>query len=154
MPSRIGIDFSRALERGTSGAVPRCGNWPSAPRYRLSRLRARRSLPRERSIVLFNRGERFTDSASEFARELDSETLERLLFLPLVLAPQPEQSPVRQSVARSPKTYWLPRLAIEPSRTAALAVRSQISRAISRRELPIGWPPHQTRGAAGPVRQK
>ena len=40
-------------------------------------------------------------------------------------------SPVRHSSARSPNTYWLPRLASEPSRTAALAVRSQISRAIS-----------------------
>ena len=34
--------------------------------------------------------------------------------------------PVLQFLARRPRTYWLPRLAIEPSRTAALAVRSQI----------------------------
>jgi hypothetical protein len=38
---------------------------------------------------------------------------------------------VRQFRVRNHNTYWLPRLAIEPSRTAALAVRSQISRAIS-----------------------
>ena len=38
---------------------------------------------------------------------------------------------MRQFLARNPKTYWLPRLSIEPSRTAALAVRSQISRASS-----------------------
>ena len=50
-------------------------------------------------------------------------------------------SPVRQSFARSPSTYWLPRLAIEPSSTTALAVRSQISRAtlgVSRASE--GWP--------------
>ena len=34
-------------------------------------------------------------------------------------------------LARNPTTYWVPRLSIEPSRTAALAVRSQISRASS-----------------------
>ena len=39
--------------------------------------------------------------------------------------------PVLQFLARRPKTYWLPRLAIEPSRTAALAVRSQTCCAIS-----------------------
>ena len=38
---------------------------------------------------------------------------------------------MRQFLARSHNTYWLPRLAIEPSRTAVLPVRSQISRAIS-----------------------
>ena len=39
--------------------------------------------------------------------------------------------PVLQFLARRPKTYWLPRLAIEPSSTAALAVRSQTCCAIS-----------------------
>ena len=36
-------------------------------------------------------------------------------------------SPVRHLFARKPRTYWLPRLEIEPSRTAALLLRSQIS---------------------------
>ena len=36
-----------------------------------------------------------------------------------------------QFLARRPNTYWLPRLAIEPSRTTALAVRSQTCCAIS-----------------------
>ena len=40
-------------------------------------------------------------------------------------------SPVRQFLARKPNTYWLPRLVIEPSTTAALPVRSQISAATS-----------------------
>jgi hypothetical protein len=58
---------------------------------------------------------------------------------------------VRQLFARNPSTYWLPRGAIEPSSTAALPVRSQISRAssgvscasadlpIRRRVCPIRW---------------
>ena len=50
-------------------------------------------------------------------------------------------SPVRQFRARSPSTYWLPRLAIDPSSTAALAVRSQISRASSGvSRASAGWP--------------
>ena len=36
-----------------------------------------------------------------------------------------------QFLARRPNTYWLPRLAIEPSSTMALAVRSQICCATS-----------------------
>ena len=38
---------------------------------------------------------------------------------------------MRQFLARSHKTYWLPSPAIEPSRTAELPVRSQISRETS-----------------------
>ena len=38
---------------------------------------------------------------------------------------------MRQFLARNHKTYWLPRLAIEPSRTAVPPVRSQISCATS-----------------------
>ena len=53
-------------------------------------------------------------------------------------------SPVRQFLARNHKTYWLPRLAIEPSRTAALPVRSQISRAISGVSGVSARPVHQT----------
>jgi hypothetical protein len=49
--------------------------------------------------------------------------------------------PLRQSVARNPRMYWLPRLAMEPSRTAALAVRSQISRATAGVSRAFGaWP--------------
>src|ERR1017187_2211065 len=50
-------------------------------------------------------------------------------------------SPLRQLRARKPRTYWLPRRAIEPSSTAALAVRSQISLASSGvRCASGGWP--------------
>ena len=38
---------------------------------------------------------------------------------------------MRQFLARNDKMYWLPRLAIEPSRTAVPSVRSQISCATS-----------------------
>ena len=51
---------------------------------------------------------------------------------------------MRQFFARSPTTYWLPRLAIEPSRTAALAVRSQMSFAISGRQPRVRRLAHQT----------
>ena len=46
-----------------------------------------------------------------------------------------------QSFARKPTTYWLPRLAIVPSRTATLPVRSHMSRAIPGvRRASDGWP--------------
>ena len=48
-----------------------------------------------------------------------------------------------QFLARRPRTYWLPRLAIEPSRTAALAVRSQTCCAISRGQPRIFRLSHQ-----------
>ena len=51
---------------------------------------------------------------------------------------------MRQFVARSPRTYWLPRLAIEPSRTAAPAVRSQMSFASSGRQPRVRRLAHQT----------
>jgi hypothetical protein len=48
---------------------------------------------------------------------------------------------VRQFLARNPKTCWLPRLAIEPSRTAVLEVRSHISLAIGGVSgASPGWP--------------
>src|SRR5260370_419280 len=49
-------------------------------------------------------------------------------------------SPVRQFLARKPNTYWLPRLAIDPSRTAAPPARSQISLATSAvSDASAGW---------------
>src|ERR1039457_4321783 len=42
------------------------------------------------------------------------------------------RSPVRQFLARKLNTYWLPRLVMEPSTTAALPVRSPISGATTR----------------------
>ena len=50
---------------------------------------------------------------------------------------------MRQFLARNPRTYWLPRLAIEPSRTAALAVRSQMSLASSGRQPRVRRLAHQ-----------
>ncbi len=48
---------------------------------------------------------------------------------------------MRQSFARKPTTYWLPRLLIVASKTAALPVRSHTSRAISGvRRASDGWP--------------
>jgi len=47
-------------------------------------------------------------------------------------------------LARNPKTYWLPRWSIEPSSTAALAVRSQISLVQLRSEPRICRLAHQT----------
>ena len=50
-------------------------------------------------------------------------------------------SPSRQSTARSPNTYRLPSLAIEPSSTAVLATRWQTSRALAAvRAPPVGRP--------------
>ena len=47
---------------------------------------------------------------------------------------------MRQSTAFRRGTYWVPRLAIEPSRAKALPARSQISRAISgARRASAGW---------------
>src|ERR1035438_3674010 len=43
-------------------------------------------------------------------------------FLAACTCSSSSRSPVRQFVARSPTTYWLPKLAIEPSTTAALPV--------------------------------
>ena len=50
---------------------------------------------------------------------------------------------MRQLLARSVNTYWLPRGAIEPSRIAVLPVRSQTPRASSGREPRIGAVAHQ-----------
>ena len=52
--------------------------------------------------------------------------------MPLAVACSSEsRSPVRQFTAFRPRTYWLPKLEIEPSMVAALAVRWQTSRASS-----------------------
>ncbi len=52
-------------------------------------------------------------------------------------------SPVRQFLARTPDTYCLPRRAIQPSTTAALPVRSQISDATSGVSFASGALDHQ-----------
>ena len=52
-------------------------------------------------------------------------------FLSVWACSSARTSPVRQFLALSHKTYWLPIPAMEPSRTPELPVRSQISRAIS-----------------------
>ena len=53
--------------------------------------------------------------------------------LPLaVTCSSASMSPLRQFTALRPSTYWLPRLAMEPSMVAVLPVRWQTSRASSR----------------------
>jgi len=67
---------------------------------------------------------------SELSRDLTERVQDifspRNLYLLLI-----NRVPEVQFLARKPRTYWLPRLAMEPSRTRALAVRSQICCATS-----------------------
>ena len=68
-------------------------------------------------------GERFANSRPETRRNL-TECAQYLFFacrLRLLVA---RMSPVVQCVARRPRTYSLPSAAIDPSRTAALPVRT------------------------------
>src|SRR5205823_2360068 len=90
--------------------------------------------------VLFDRGERFADSGSEFTGNL-TQGIQDVFFsccLRLLLIEDLSSAAV---LCPYPNTYWLPRRATEPSRTAALAVRSQISRASSAvSRASAGWP--------------
>lgn len=83
----------------------------------------------------------------------DSPSLSRILVVALpsalstsslreaCVSSRANESPLAQFTAFNPTTYWLPRLLIEPARTAALPVRSQISRAVSRVMRPLGERP-------------
>ena len=90
----------------------------------------------------------FSAGASYFCTEAsDSPSFSRIFVaaspsafstcsLPLAVACSfASTSPLRQFTAFSPTTYWLPRLEIEPSMVAALAVRWQTSWANSRVSL-------------------
>ena len=78
--------------------------------------------------MLFDCRERFADSGSESTGDLTQGVQDvffsRRLHLLLI-----KDLSGAAALWRNPKMYWLPRLLTVPSRTAALAVRSQTSRA-------------------------
>ena len=126
----LGIDGDGALEKRNSGSRA-CGegDFPGGA-IGLQRFERWSAGFFKGSRVHFNGGERFSDPCSESAGDL-AEGIEDIFFLGACPCSSLKMSPVRQSFARNPNTYCAPRFAIEPSSTAALPVRSQISRASS-----------------------
>jgi hypothetical protein len=91
----------------------------------------------ERRVVCSYRRERFADLGSDFSCDL-TQGVEDVFFaggLHLFLS---QDLSGWQSLARRPRTYWVPSGAIEPSRTAVLAVRSQTSGAMAGVRRPSG----------------
>ena len=72
-------------------------------------------------------------------------------FVPACACSSKTTSPVVQCLARNPSTYWLPRLAIDPSRTAALAVSFADVPGQFRSQRRIGGLAHQAQSLPDPL---
>ncbi len=122
------ISIARLIQRH-SRCASACGKHLEPHAVRLQRLQRRRRRLGQWSVQLIHRGQRLTRPAAKSARNLAQRVAARLPFGLPASALRRSPRPSGSSSPRSHRTYWLPRLAIDPSSTAVLPVRWHTSNA-------------------------